>query len=337
MADLNSAAKHGDLTAQQITTIQKKIVLQATQDEFFDKYCDKVPWVKGSKTLEYRRLIYPKVDPAQVLPIAEDVAPRPTTIEYATFQVAVENYRDKFVYTRESTQFNFDDVVRDGGEILSYKTTETLNYIKGKQFINSKAIITADTTLLGTLRKAKLILKKNKAKPWANGKYLAIMSPETLEKLQDELEAKGVSLDEATKEELALGAVSSKKGFLFAECPSDVLYKTGGKHVIVFMGRTYEGKSPVTCRQLGSVEVINNPLGSGLMVDQDGNITSDDNNQRGSIAVNIDGIGVHVNDDMCILNCDFTVETVAGSGFDTKPEDRTGYKPESKSSSPKVA
>ena len=331
---VQSAVMHKDLTDQQITTIQKKIVNQAKVDEFFDKYCDKVPWKKGSKTLEYRRLIYPKVDPADVKAIEEDVAPRPTSIEYATFQATVHNYRDKFIYTRESTQYNYDDVVRDGGEVLSYKTVQKLDYIKGAQFINSKAILTAETTLLETLRKAKLILKKNKAKPWANGKYLAIMSPETLEKLQDELEAKGVSLDDATKEELMAGAVSSKKGFLFAECPSDILYKDGGKHVIVFMGRTFEGKSPVTCRQLGDVEIINNALGTGLMVDEDGNYTSDDNHQRGSVAVNIDGIGVQINDDMCILNCDFAVDTVthASMTMATNPSTRTGYK--SKSSSP---
>ena len=328
-----SAVKHTDLTDQQITTIQKKIVNQAKFDEFFDKYCEKVAWKKGSSALEYRRLIYPKVDPTDVVAIEEDVAPRPTTIEYATFRATVKNYRDKFIYTRESTQFNYDDVVRDGGEVLSYKTVQKLDYIKGSEFLKSKATLTAESSILDTLRKAKLILKKNKAKPWINGKYLAIMSPECLEKLQDELEAKGVGLDEATKEEILAGVVSSKKGFVFAECPSDILYAEGGKHHIIFMGKTFEGKSPVTCRQLGDVEVINNPLGSGLMVDEDGNFTSDDNHQRGSVAVNIDGIGCHINDDMAILNTQFTVDTVEGNDFEEHPEKRSGYV--SKSSSPK--
>jgi hypothetical protein len=334
MATVQNAVLHKDLTDQQITTIQKKIVNQAKADEFFDKFCEKVPWKKGSVALEYRRLIYPKVDPKDVKAIEEDVAPRPTSIEYATFRTRVLNYRDKFIYTRESTQYNYDDVVRDGGEVLSYKTTQKLDYIKGAEFLKSKATLTAESSILATLRKAKLILKKNKAKYWINGKYLAIMTPETLEKLQDELEAKGVTLDEATKEEILEGVISSKKGFVFAECPSDILHNEDGTHSIIFMGKTFEGKKPVTCRQLGDVEVINNPLGSGLMVDEDGNFTSDDNHQRGSIAVNIDGLGCHINDDMAILNTKFAVDTVEGNDFEEHPEKRSGYV--SKSSSPKT-
>ena len=123
---VQNIVKHQDLTDQQITTIQKKIVNQAKFEEFFDKFCEHVPWKKGSSALECRRLIYPKVDPADVKPIAENVAPRPTSIQYATFRYTVSNYRDKFRYTRESKQYNFDDVVRDGGEVLGYKTVQKL-------------------------------------------------------------------------------------------------------------------------------------------------------------------------------------------------------------------
>lgn len=74
---------------------------------------------------------------------------------------------------------------------------------------------------------------------------------------------------------------------------------------------------------MGDVEVINNPLGSSVLLDEDGNITSDDNRQEGSVAMNALGLGAAINDDMCILVCEFPINTVAGT--DLAMSDRTGY------------
>lgn len=317
--------KHRDLTDQQITTIKKKIKLQAKADEYFDAFCEHEPWEKGSTTMSYRRLILPKVSPEEVKPAVEGVAPRPTKIAYATFKVSVADYRDKVIYTDESKRYNFDDVVRDSGETLSYKFTQKLDYIKGKPFISSRAKITAEPTVIGTMRKAKLILgpTKNKAKKWSGAEYLMMTTPEVIEKLQDELEAKGSSLDEGTKKELAKGYVGKKKGFIISECPSDLFQKDNNTHYIVFIGRTFEGKSPVVCRNDGDVEVINNPLGSSVLIDEDGNITSDDNHQQGSVAMNALGLSATISDDMCILVCEFSVNTIEGSNL--AMSERTGY------------
>lgn len=318
-----SVIKHADLTDQQITTIQKKIVAQAKHDEFFDKFCEHETWEKGSKTMSFRRLVLPKVKPSDVKPAQEGVAPRPTKINYATFKTSVEDYRDKVNYTDESVRYNFDDVVRDSGDTLSHLFTQKLDYIKGKPFISSKCTVTAESTLLKTMSKSKIILGKNKAKKWFGAHFLMMATPELIEKLQDELEAKGSSLDEATKEELAAGITHRKKGFLITECPSDLFIKDENTQYVVFIGRTFEGKSPVTVRKMGEVEVINNPLGSSVLLDEDGNITSDDNHQQGSIAMNAKGLGAAVNDDMCILVCEFPMTTIPGS--DISMENRTGY------------
>lgn len=311
----SNVIKHGDLTDEQITTIQKKVVYGAKAEEYFDKFCEHEPWEAGSNTMSYRRLIFPKVKATDVVAAKEGVAPRPTKIGYATFKTGVVDYREKTVYTDESKRYNFDDVVRDAGETLAYLFAKKLDYIKGKPFISSKATITADSTLVKTMRKAKIVLGKNQAKKWSGGEYLMIATPETIEILQDELEAKGSSLDEATKEELAAGIVSKKKGFVISECPSDLLQKDATTHYVIFMGRTYEGKSPVCVRKMGDVEIINNPLGSSVLLDEDGNITSDDNRQQGSIAMNALGLGATITDDMCILVCEFTVSTVDGSNL----------------------
>ena len=80
---------------------------------------------------------------------------------------------------------------------------------------------------------------------------------------------------------------------------------------------------------MGDVQVINNGLGSGIMIDEDGNITADDNHQKGSVAVNALGLGAHINDDMCILVCEFPVETIAGTELTESA--RSNYVSESES------
>lgn len=318
--------KHGDLTDQQITEIKKKVLLQAAHDEFFAKFSHKVPWKKGAKTMSYRRLLYPKVNPEDVKPLTEGIAPRPSRIGYGTFEVAVENYADKVPYTREAVQYNIDDVVRDSGETLAYIFAQKLDYIKGKPFISSRASISYDTSVIKTMRKAKITLDKNKAKKWEGGLYLMMATPEVIEKLQDELVALGTSLDEATKEELARGIVGRKKGFVIASVPSDLFNLTGadaGKHMVAFVGRTFQGTSPISVYQLGDIEVFNNPLGSAVLTDEDGNITADDNRQIGSVAMNADGLAAVVNDDLCILNCKITVATIGAT--DLADNERTGF------------
>lgn len=319
-------AKHTDLTDEQIAHIRKKVITQAQKDEYFDQFCEHENWEAGSNTMNVRRLIYPKVSPTDVKPATEGVAPRPTKIEYATYKVSVADYRERFNYTDESERYNFDDVVRDGGSTLAYLFKQKLDYIKGKPFISSKATLTAETgtgALIKTMRKAKIVLGKNEAKKWLGANFLMIATPETIEILQDELEAKGSALDEATKEELAQGAVFRKKGFMISECPSDLLQKDGTKHYVIFLGRTPDGRKPVTCRKMGDVQVINNPLGSGVLVDEEGNITNDANHQVGSIAMNALGLGAHISDDMCILVCEFPVTTIAGTNLTASG--RTGY------------
>ncbi|MCK9235196.1 MAG: hypothetical protein M0Q41_10750 [Bacteroidales bacterium] len=315
--------KHGDLTDQQVIEIKKKVLLQAAHDEFFAKFAHKVPWKKGARTMSYRRLIYPKVNPADIEPLTEGVAPRPSKIGYATFQVSVENYGDKVAYTREAVQYNIDDVVRDAGETLSYIFAQKMDYIKGKPFISSRASVSYDTSIIKTMRNAHIILTKNKAKKWEKGHFLMLATAEVIEQLQDELTDLGTSLDEVTKEELARGIVGRKKGFLIVEVPSDVFHLAGGKHNVSFMGRTYQGYSPITVHQLGDIDVYNNPLGSGVLTDEDGNITADDNRQIGSVAMNADGLAAVVNDDLCILNCEITISTIAGS--ELSMSERTNY------------
>ena len=120
---------------------------------------------------------------------------------------------------------------------------------------------------------------------------------------------------------------------MYSVTTSELMYANGVSKYIVFMGkRGIDGQSPVDVAKLegeSDIELINNPLGSGVLVDVDGNYTSDDNKQQGSIAVNMDGLGADVTDDLCILDCDvsgYSVAEVKGTALPYENGEMSLYK-----------
>ncbi len=323
------AVKYAELTDEHIKDIKKNIEMFAGSDEYWDKFAHHSTVPRGHKTFSSRRLIAPKIKPEDVKPRAELVAPRPTKITVATFEKTVENYGDKAIYTKEDLQFHFDDTVDNITATLKEIVVQKKDFIKGKAFISSRAIITYDTSLLNTLDNAAIILTKNKAKRWDNTHFLAHITPEQLKQLRAEISAKGVALSEPTKVELdsVATAVGSYGDWLFSVTTNDLMYKNATTQRLVLMGkRKIDGESPVDVSKLegeSDIELINNPLGSGVLYDEDGKITSDDNKQQGSVAINMDGLGSAVSDDLCILNCEVSVNEIKGSNLVTS--DLTGY------------
>ena len=288
---------------EQIKVIERRIITFAKDNEYFDKFCNHVGHQKGSKTIQYRKVIKPKVDPNTIAPLAEAIAPRPIKASVETFEYSVQPYADRFNYTDEMVKFGYDDLVAIGGDTLADYYTQKLDYIKGKPFINSACVVTYATSILATLSKTAIIMKKNGAKPWsANGHYLAMVTPEVLENVRLEIEAKGVAMSEATKEEVEKGIVGHYGRWDFTECPSDLLIKDASNHWMVCLGKTPQGNSPITCAKMNELEVWDNPLGSGVIEDEDGKLTDDANRQRGSIAIKTDGLAAVINDDLCIIN-----------------------------------
>jgi len=90
--------------------------------------------------------------------------------------------------------------------------------------------------------------------------------------------------------------------------------------------RGIDGQSPIDVAKLqgeSGIEVINNGLGSGVLVDEDGNYTADDNKQQGSVAINMDGLGACVADDLCILDCEFSANEIEAT--DLLLSEMSGY------------
>jgi len=320
---VNGAVKYAEMTDEQIEGIKRKVELFFKSQEYFDKFVNHVKFDRGSKTMKSRRVVRPLVKESEVSASAELVAPRPSKIVVETFSHSVEIYRDKVAYSAEDVLYGYDDIVKICGETLGEIGVQKLDFLKGKPFISSACTLTYDTSLSKTLSKGAIILQKNKAKPWANGRYLAMVAPETLEAIRVELETKGASISEATKEDIDKGIIGHYGRWDFSSCPSELLVKNSSTQYMVLLGRRPNGESPIDAAKIEGVEIIHNPLGSGVLTDVDGNYTSDDNKQKGSIAMNINGLGCYVNDDLCVLDCEVSVNEISKSIL---PEaSKTGY------------
>jgi len=310
---VNEAIKYADMTDEQIAAIKRRIETFVKGHEFFDRFVNHVKFERGSKTMKSRRVVRPLVQKSEVAVSAELVAPRPQKIVVETFSHSVDIYRDKVAYSKEDVLYGYDDIVKIASDTLSEIGVQKLDYIKGDAFLKSACAVSYDTSFLKTLAKAAIILKKNHALPWSRGKYLAILAPEALEAIRVEIENKGVAMTEATKEEVESGIVGGYGRWLFAECPSDLLIKNSSTQYLVLMGRRPSGESPIDCAKIEGVEIIHNPLGSGVLLDVDGNYTSDDNKQKGSVAMNINGLGCYINDDLCVLTLEASVNEISKS------------------------
>jgi len=319
--NLNTAGvvKYAELTDEHIADVKRNIELFVKTDEYWDKFAHHSIVPRGHKTFTSRKLIQPKVKKEDIQPRAELIAPRPSKMAVSTFEKTVQNYGDKAYYTREDLQFHFDDTVDNLAMTLKEIAVQKLDLIKGQAFIQSRAVISYDTSLLNTLENAAIIFRKNKVKRWAGNYYLAHVTPEMLKQLRAELAAKGVVLDEKTKVKLAEGleSIGSYGDFTFSVTTSDIVYKSATVQYLVLMGRRgIDGESPVDVSKLegeSGIDVFNNGLGKGVIEDEDGKIVADDNKQKGSIAINMDGLGACISDDLAILNCEVTINEVKES------------------------
>ena len=315
------AVKYAELTDEHIVDIKKEIELFVGEEEYWDKFAHHSKVARGHKTFSSRRLVKPIVKEEDVVKRAEFVAPRPTKIVVETFEKTVDNYGDKAIYSREDLQFHFDDTVRNIADVLKEIAVQKKDFIKGKPFFNSACTLTYDTSMLKTLEKAVVILRKNGAKRWDGKHYLCHLTPEEKNKLRTELEAKGTSLSEKVKIELNGRAYDfdAYGDWIFSDTIVPQMYKSDTVQYMVLMGkRGIDGNSPVDVSKLegeSDIEIINNGLGNGVLVDVDGNYTSDDNKQQGAVAINIDGLGACVSDDLCILDCEVTVDEIKGSAL----------------------
>lgn len=325
-----NAVKYASLPDEIIPQIAEGIELFVKSQEYWAKFARKSPVPQGHKTFTSRRLIKPRVKPEDIKPSAEFVAPRPTKIAVATFTKSIESYRDKAIYSREDLQLHYDDTLNNIRYTLQEIAVQKKNLIIGKAFVSTRAILTYDTNMRTTLRNGVKVLRKNGVKRWDGRHYLAHMTLEEQAKLRAEIDAAN---EKSEKMRLTLEGVDYEfdvwEDWLISVPVDDeyTLYKSDSVHYLIMMGkRGVDNESPVDVAKLSGVpdiELINKGLGHGVLQDEDGNYTSDDNNQQGAVGINIDGLGAAVSDDLGILLCEVSVNTVPGTALSIA--DLTGY------------
>ena len=305
--NLTDVTNLAGLTAEQITDIKRHIDGFAKKEQYFSKFVNHKKWNKGHKKMQYRRYVANEVAEGDIQEIVEEVAPTATSVTVKTYEVSVKRYGGKWRYTREDTLYGYDNIVAIGGDVLADEVTQTLDLLIGKAFFTGRATQTlvnasGSTPILDTLSRVAISFgRTNSTKPYANGKYLAIVTPEEMEKIRAEIASKHGEISEATKVELDNGIIGSYGRWMFSECPSNLAVKDNATHYVVCMGRSKDGSLPIDTFEMGGVEIINNPLGTGLLKDSKGNLTSDDNKQLGSIAWNLDCFGSNVYDDLALI------------------------------------
>lgn len=285
--------------------------------EYWDRFCHHSVVKKGHKKFSYRRLIKPDVHPTDIHEMAELVAPRPTKIALATFEKSVANYGENGEYTREDLMYHLDNTVLSLTATLKEKMRQVLDLVKGHAFVSSRATITYGSTLLETLEDAAIIFRKNEVNRWANGYYLAHLTPEMWKQLKAEVRLNKESLDEKTK--IMLNGKEEEfpvyGDWMFSITTSKVVYKDSGTQILVLQGRRgIDNESGVEVSRMegyGKIEFGDNGLGDGLIYDEDGNLTNDKNKQKGSCFINALGVGVGISDDLAVLNCEVTINEVA--------------------------
>ena len=320
-----SAVKYAELKDEQIIDINKYLEMFVPTEEYFDKFVHHSSVPKGHKTYQSRILVAPKVKESDITPRAEFVAPRPSKIAVKTIERTIASYGDKAIYSREDLQYHFDDTVKSITATLKEIAVQKLDWIKGKAFVSSRCIldpvvVSGSESILETAEEAAIIFRKNKVKRWDGAHYLAHITPEGLRELRKEVAARKEVLSEPVKKELDGRTYEyySYGDFYYSVTAHDIMYVKEGnteKQYVIFMGRREnDGESPIDVAKLQgepNIELINNPLGSGILEDADGNLTADDNKQQGSVAINMDGLGACVSDDLCVMRCKFTLNFVS--------------------------
>ncbi len=288
--------------------------------KFWDQYFKAIPYVKGHTTFEHRKHIRPECTYkyANSLKLAEGVGTPNESLKIVKWSDTFSDYGTHADYTKEALRDNYDDVLDLIKEQFENEAVEVPEKLKAHAMCTSNFQATAEATVSATLDKMGIILVKKRCKPIDGTKFVAIVTPEIMAKLTSELKAAGVALPDATKHEVICeGAVKEYGRFHIVENADDAMYtSTGGKIVVVC--KTRDGELP-GAKMDPEISIFDNGLGSNLIQKSaaDTTLVADTNRRVGSIAMNLDHLGVAIQADLGHLVCDFAVDAVAAETVPT--------------------
>lgn len=307
---------HGGLSIQQVTDIQKALLVALRKrDTFWDKFCSHTSVANGYDKLSWRKLDVNALTQADIKNLAEGVTPAGLSISYKKYEVSPVNFGSWIGYTDESKKYNFDDVVADAKLVLGQRAFEEVEMRKAYQFICGTVTmdLTTDTGtndgFLKDLLKARTILKKNHAKPISGSKYGCILTPE---QAADVLVKYKNSITHTSEKEAVIdGYIGELGGFIMFENADPTMYKAAGsgqnaKGYCLFVGKTDYGM-PVQTVSFGnsSIEVYNNELGKATSVDAEGHVVADTLHQHGSVGYKVMGFAARILAEEALIRAEF--------------------------------
>lgn len=347
MADV----KHGDLSIQQITDIQKSLLVSLrSRETFWDKFCSHTSIAAGMSELEWRKLNVPKLTKDQLANLAEGITPAGLSLQYVKFKTSPVDYGSWIGYTDKSKRYNFDDVVRDAKTVLGQRAFEEAEMRKGLNFIAGTCtmdLVSGTNGFLKTLLKARTYLKKNHIKPIRGNRYGCILAPEHAAQVLLDYETQITHTSE--KEAIINGYIGELGGFILFENADEVMYKPAvaaaaavgtegqegyvpavaaqnAKSYVLFIGKTEYGM-PVQTVSFGnsSVEVYNNELGKAVSVDANGNVVADTLHQHGSVGYKVMGFAARILADEAIIRAEFDLGSEGAWEKNVADANRSNY------------
>jgi hypothetical protein len=279
--------------------------------KFWDQFFKAYEYKKGYKTFEHRKHIRPEttIKYANSLKLSEGVGTPNENLKIVKWSDTFDDYGSHYDYTKEALRDNYDDVLDLAKDQFETEAVEVPELLKADVICTSNFQMTAESTICDTLDKAAVILTKKKSKPFKGTKYLCIMTPETMKKFTSELKAQGVALPEATKSEIITeGSVKEYGRFYIVENPDEPMYDNSDtsnpKDKLVFICRTRDNELP-GAKMDPEISVFDNGLGSNLIQKSatDTTLVADTNKRVGSLAMNIDHLGIAIQADLGHLVC----------------------------------
>lgn len=300
---------HKDLTVQQVTSIGKDLLENVRREPFWGRFTRHKQYEAGYSDVSWRKLILKDLTKADIKNLEEGVTPPPTSMGYIEFKTTVKDYGQWIAYTDQSKRYNYDDVVRDAKATLSDDATQQAEWRVGEQFYKGTNTITKLDTLYKTLLKAKTILKKNKAKPVVDRKFIAVLPDEVANDLL--VEYQGKLVDTTEKNAMIEGYIGCLGGFILYSRTDEFIYESASAGKLLFFGKSENGL-PVGKVSIGdsNIAIFDNGLGSVPQLnttDADATNASlypDALHQRGSVGYKVMGFGTRIIDDNAILRID---------------------------------
>ncbi len=223
------------LSAENKTYYDKRLIQFAKPNLVHDQFGQKRPIPKnGGKTIEFRSF---SSLPKALTPLTEGVTPDGENLTVEQISASVNQYGSYVTTTDMLNMTAIDNIVVETSEVLGDQAGRTLDtvvreylnagssvqYADGSKHSRSQ-LIASDTLSVKAIQRAVATLKKNNAKPFADGSFVAIIHPSVAHDLMRDPEWKDVS--QYNPAEWYAGEIGRIAGVRFVETTEAKIFET---------------------------------------------------------------------------------------------------------------